>query len=118
LNTTYTYLDNDDDVLDINVKIKIIDNYDFNLTGLVGYHTRFADGDKKQIGMLVSKKQAKYLNLNAGFNVLLDQPHNSLGYEVGVDYLLDENWFLELGFKQLAGEDDTSGLNIGVRNYL
>lgn len=118
LDAVFTYLDENDDILDLNVKIKIIDDYDFNLTGLIGYHTRFNESGKRQIGMLISKKQAKYLNLNAGFNALLDQPDNSLGYEFGFDYLLSESWFLEVGFKKIAGEDDTSGLNLGLRNYL
>ncbi|SDC71857.1 MULTISPECIES: outer membrane beta-barrel protein [unclassified Candidatus Frackibacter] len=118
VSTNFSYLNDDDNILDINLKLKIVDEYDFNLTGLVGYHTRFNGEGKNQIGMLFSKRQSEFVNLNAGFNVLLDQPHDSLGYEVGADYMLSNDWFLEFGFKKIAGEEDTGGLTFGLRNYL
>ncbi|MCK8827007.1 porin family protein [Natroniella acetigena] len=115
LDTRYFYFEDGDDLIDLNLKVKIIDDRDFNLTGLVGRQFNSND-DKTQVGMLLSQDQSQYITLNAGVNILLDS-EDSLGYSVGFDYMLTRAWYLEAGFRGIAGKSD-HGLTIGLRNYL
>ncbi|MCK8816046.1 hypothetical protein MWH28_01540 [Natroniella sulfidigena] len=119
LDTRYFHFGDDgDDLLDLNLKVKIVDDRDFNLTGLLGYQVNFDDDGNKQVGMLLSQDQSQYITLNAGVNVLLDSD-DSLGYSVGFDYMLTRDWYFEAGFRRVAGRSNSrDGLTFGLRNYL
>ncbi|WP_408955646.1 hypothetical protein [Natroniella sp. ANB-PHB2] len=117
LDTRFFYFGDDgDDLIDLNLKFKVVDDRDFNLTGLVGYQTNLDGEGSNQLGMLLSNDQSQYITLNAGVNILLDS-EDPLGYSVGFDYMLTRDWYLEAGFRGIAGSSN-HGLTIGLRNYL
>jgi hypothetical protein len=121
----YTYIgesddqsidDEKDNKLDINAKLNIVNELDYDVTAVVGYHTDFEEGYPR-IGVLYSKKENKLLDLNLGIDVLLKKDSNYLGYMLGFDYRLTENIYLEVGHRKFSGQEDTEGLNIGTRYY-
>ncbi|PRX32560.1 outer membrane protein with beta-barrel domain [Orenia metallireducens] len=117
----YTYIGDDDDenendILDVNTKFNLIDNSDYDVSAVLGYHTDFEDGYPR-IGILYSKSENKLLDLNLGIDVLLKKDKSYLGYMLGFDYRLTDNIYLEVGHRKFSGQEDTEGLNIGTRYY-
>lgn len=106
-----------DEFVDLDVKIKMIDDYDFDMSGLIGYHIPLDEREeKKKLGLLLSKELSEYMDLNAGASVLLGQETDYFGFEFGFDYMLTRELYAEFGYRKLAGSD-SEGLRIAIRNY-
>ncbi|AGB42167.1 hypothetical protein Halha_2293 [Halobacteroides halobius DSM 5150] len=112
---------NNRNVLDLNAKLAIINKPDFNLSAIVGYHTKLQElneGDPR-VGLLISKKETDSLDLNVGFDFLLGTgpDENYLGYNLGFDYQLTRRTYLEIEHRRFSGQKRTEGLNVGMRYY-
>lgn len=116
--TILTYANEDEYYVDVNAKVGIVDDYDYNVSALVGYNTDFEDGYPR-IGILYSRRQTKYLDLNIGCDVLLENGNfpDYLGYMLGFDYSLTRNLYVEIGHRKFSGQKGTEGLGVGMKYY-
>lgn len=116
----YTYADKQpnskNNKLDINAKFNITKHANYDVTALVGYHIGF-DQNNPRIGVIYSKKENKYLDLNIGLDFLLERNEHYIGYLLGLDYMLTNNIYIEMGHRKFSGQKNTEGLNLGVRYY-
>ena len=118
LNGIFTYAE-DSNYLDLNAKLKFVEQYDLSLAGLAGVHRNFdASSFEKQLGMVVSHRLSQFMNLNGALIVQLDVPENSVGIELGLDYEVFSNTDLQAGYRRFAGQDGTDGITIGLRSSL
>ena len=115
-----TYADTDDNeqfFWDNNIKFKVLDDNETKVSGLVGHHTDFESAEYPRFGFLVSSNLNRYLDLHAGADFLIDHEEKPLGFFVGFDYMISNNFDFELGYRQLSGQE-RQGFIIGIRHSL
>ena len=121
LDTIYTYKDDDIHYLDLNFKFAMLNNPNYDLTAVVGYHTEYSESDfsneAPRVGVLYSRPENKYLDFNFGLDFLLKEEENYLGYTFGFDYMLTNSLFVEVAHRKISGQELTEGLNISLRHY-
>ncbi|MGM0368956.1 MAG: outer membrane beta-barrel protein [Bacillota bacterium] len=121
LDTSYTYKEGDSHYLDLNFKMSIVENPDYDLSAVVGYHTEYNKSDftneAPRLGVLYSKAENQYLDLNFGLDFLLKSQKDYLGYTFGFDYMLTNDLSVEVAHRKTSGQEDTEGLNVSLRHY-
>ncbi|MCK8824164.1 hypothetical protein [Fuchsiella alkaliacetigena] len=118
LNGIFTYTENVN-YLDLNAKLKFIEDYDLSLAGLVGVHRNFDDSSfERQLGMVITHRLSQFINLNGAVITQLGVEDNSVGIELGIDYEVFSNTELQAGYRRLAGQEGTDGIMLGLRSSL
>lgn len=103
--------------LDLDVKCKLVESSTYNLSALGGYHTSFDDYSSSRIGLIAAKELNDYIDLSGGLVWILGKSENRLGIEIGINYTLLKKLDIELGLRKLAGQNNSAGIALGVRNY-
>jgi len=121
LDTSYTYKEGDSHYLDLNFKMSIVEKSNYDLSAVVGYHTAYnqsnVTNEAPRLGVLYSKSENQYLDLNFGLDFLLKSQKNYLGYAFGFDYLLTDSLAVEIAHRKSSGQQGTEGLNVSLRHY-
>ncbi|MGM0502618.1 MAG: hypothetical protein ACQERJ_08795 [Bacillota bacterium] len=121
LDTMYTYKESGTHYLDLNFKMGMVDNRQYDVAAVVGYHTEYDDSSftnsAPRLGVLYSKPENEYLDFNFGLDFLLKTDENYLGYTFGFDYRLTNNIHVEVAHRKNSGQEGTEGLNISLRHY-